>query len=89
MAEIKNVPVKIRVDRRTIWSPRTRRIARDTIAEAALLLGGGQRLFEWAKEDPKNEAVFWGRIYPKLVSIDVKVETGKRLSRALTWLPPT
>lgn len=45
--------------------------AKDAIAQAAENLGGTSRLVEWAKEDPKNEATFWGSIYPKLIPLDV------------------
>lgn len=41
--------------------------AKEAIAEAAEGLGGAQRLMNWAKEDPKNESVFWSAIYTKLV----------------------
>ena len=38
---------------------------------AADALGGTQRLVDWAKEDPANEKVFWGTIYPKLLPLQV------------------
>lgn len=49
-------------------------IAKDAIALAAEGLGGTQRLIEWAKEDPSNEKVFWGTIYPKLLPLQVNGE---------------
>lgn len=45
--------------------------AKDAIAEAAEALGGATRLVEWVKEDPSNEKVFWGTIYPKLLPLQV------------------
>jgi hypothetical protein len=45
--------------------------AKDAIAEAAVLLGGTQRLVDWVKEDPSNEKVFWGTVYPKLLPLQV------------------
>jgi len=45
------------------------RLAKDAIAEAAEGLGGAKRLMEWAQEDPANERVFWGTIYPKLIPV--------------------
>lgn len=45
--------------------------AKEAIALAAEGLGGTQRLIDWAKEDPKNESVFWASIYTKLVPLDV------------------
>lgn len=45
--------------------------AKDAIEYAAQQLGGGQRLYEWAKSEPKNEAMFWGAIYPKLLPLQV------------------
>lgn len=50
--------------------------AKDAIAEAAEALGGAQRLTAWAKEDPANERVFWGTIYPKLLPLQVTGEGG-------------
>lgn len=45
--------------------------AKDAIALAAEGLGGTARLVEWAREDPTNERVFWGTIYPKLLPLQV------------------
>ncbi len=45
--------------------------AKDAIAQAAADLGGTKRMVAWAKEDAKNEAVFWGTIYPKLIPVQV------------------
>ncbi len=54
----------------------TTRAAKDAIAEAAETLGGAKRLAEWAKEDPANERVFWGTIYPKLLPLQISGEGG-------------
>lgn len=51
-------------------------IAKDAIAKAAEGLGGADRLVAWAKEDPANERVFWGTIYPKLLPLQVTGEGG-------------
>lgn len=45
--------------------------AKEAIAMAADKLGGAERMVEWAKEDPANERVFWGTIYPKLIPVQV------------------
>lgn len=45
--------------------------AKEAIALAADKLGGAERMVEWAKEDPANERVFWGTIYPKLLPLQV------------------
>lgn len=55
---------------------KTTQAAKDAIAEAAEALGGAQRLVDWAKEDPANERVFWGTIYPKLLPLQVTGEGG-------------
>lgn len=59
--------------------------AKEAIALAAEALGGMTRLAEWAKEDPKNETVFWSSIYPRLVPLEVNgnhhVETVDRTER--------
>jgi hypothetical protein len=47
------------------------RLAKDAIAAAAEELGGADRLVAWAREDPANERVFWGTIYPKLLPLQV------------------
>ena len=51
---------------------KTTQSALEAIALAAEELGGSARLVEWAKEDPANEKVFWGTIYPKLLPLTVK-----------------
>lgn len=50
--------------------------AKDAIAQAAEALGGADRLVAWVKEDPANERVFWGTIYPKLLPLQVTGEGG-------------
>lgn len=45
--------------------------AKEAIAEAAERLGGVDRLVDWVKEDPANERVFWGTVYPKLLPLQV------------------
>jgi hypothetical protein len=47
------------------------RAAKDAIAQAAEELGGAKRMVEWVREDPANERVFWGTIYPKLLPLQV------------------
>lgn len=55
---------------------KTTKKAKDAIAEAAELLGGVERLVEWAKQDKVNERIFWGTIYPKLLPLQVTGEGG-------------
>lgn len=50
---------------------KTTQAAKDAISQAAAELGGAVRLVEWVKEDPSNERVFWGTIYPKLLPLQV------------------
>jgi len=50
---------------------KTTQAAKDAIAQAASELGGAARLVEWVKEEPSNERVFWGTIYPKLLPLQV------------------
>ena len=45
--------------------------AKEAIAMAADRLGGVDRLVAWAQEEPQNERVFWGTIYPKLLPLTV------------------
>lgn len=49
---------------------------RGAIETAAETLGGAERLAKWAKEDPANERIFWGTIYPKLLPLQVTGEGG-------------
>ena len=55
---------------------KTTQTAKDAIALAAEQLGGATRLVAWAQEDPANERVFWGTIYPKLLPLQVTGENG-------------
>ena len=55
---------------------KTTKAAKDAIAQAAEALGGAERLTTWAKEDPVNERLFWGTIYPKLLPLQVTGEGG-------------
>jgi hypothetical protein len=50
---------------------KTTSMAKEAIALAAKNLGGAKRIVEWAKEDPQNERVFWGTIYPKLMPLQI------------------
>jgi hypothetical protein len=50
---------------------KTTQVAKDAIAQAAVELGGAERLVCWAKEDPVNERAFWTTIYPKLLPLQV------------------
>lgn len=52
-------------------SNKVTKAAKEVIANAAEGLGGQKRLIAWAKEDPLNERVFWGTIYPKLLPLTV------------------
>lgn len=50
--------------------------AKDAISLAAEGLGGTERLIAWAQEDPANERVFWGSIYPKLLPLQLSGQVG-------------
>jgi hypothetical protein len=57
--------------------------AKDAIAQAAEALGGTARLVAWVEEDPANERIFWGAIYPKLLPLQVNGagENGEHLHK--------
>lgn len=55
---------------------RTTQAAKDAIALAAEALGGQDRLVSWAQEDPANEKIFWGSIYPKLLPLQLTGDGG-------------
>src|SRR5690349_8096945 len=59
---------------------KTTKSAKEAIALAAEKLGGPERLVAWAKEDPSNERVFWGTIYPKLLPLQVTGDKDSPLS---------
>lgn len=63
---------------------KTTMIAKDAIATAAERLGGVDRLVAWAREDDKNESVFWASIYPKLLPLQVTGGDGGALEITLT-----
>lgn len=50
--------------------------AKKAIEEAAEKLGGVDRMVAWAQEDPANERVFWGQLYPKLLPLQVEGSVG-------------
>ena len=58
---------------------KTTALAKDAIARAAEGLGGAARLQAWASEDPINERVFWGTIFPKLLPLQVTGANGGAL----------
>lgn len=60
-------------------------MAKTAIAEAADKLGGTDRLVEWVQEDPQNERVFWGSIYPKLLPLQVTGEDGGPIAILAEW----
>lgn len=59
--------------------------AKEAISLAAERIGGVDRLVEWVKEDPSNERVFWGSVYPKLLPLQVNGagENGEHLHEAV------
>ena len=58
---------------------KTTKSAKEAIAAAADALGGAERLTAWVQEDPQNERVFWGTIYPKLLPLQVTGNDGENL----------
>ena len=61
--------------------------AKEAIEIAAEGLGGADRLIAWAKEDPLNERVFWGSIYPKLLPLTAHVSGNMNLNWPLPKSP--
>lgn len=51
---------------------KTTAIAKEAISLAAEGLGGVDRLIAWAKEDERNERVFWSQMYTKLLPHQVE-----------------
>ena len=51
--------------------------AKEVIAQAAEGIGGVDRLIDWAKESPENEAKFWTAIYPRLIPVMVANAPGE------------
>lgn len=58
--------------------------AKEAIALAAEKLGGTERLVAWVQEDPANERVFWGTIYPKLLPVQVSGDPDNPLLAGIT-----
>lgn len=63
---------------------KTTKTAKEAIALAAEKLGGADRLVAWAQEEPQNERVFWGTIYPKLLPLQVTGENGEAIKTEST-----
>ena len=45
--------------------------AKEAIAQAAEKLGGADGLYKWAKKSDENESMFWTRIYPRLLPVQL------------------
>lgn len=72
VAKNSNVAGKGRIGGRAKGTPnKVTKTVKAAIEFAAEGLGGAQRLVDWAKEDPKNEAAFWTSVYPKLLPLQV------------------
>ena len=65
---------------------KTTSVVKDAIQLAAEGLGGWQRMMAWAKEDPLNERVFWGQVYPKLLPLQVTGEDGKSIPISVSFV---
>lgn len=50
--------------------------AKECIALVAEALGGHERLTAWAKEAPANESVFWSKIYPRMLPVEMSGPDG-------------
>ena len=62
---------------------KTTATAKEAIQLAAEGLGGTARLIAWVREDPLNERVFWGQIYPKLLPLQVQGDPDNPLKTSL------
>ncbi len=64
-------------------------LAKDAIAAAADRLGGVDRLVEWVRANPSNEASFWQHIYTKLLPLQVSGDSEAPLVSKLIveWQP--
>jgi hypothetical protein len=64
-------------------------LAKDAIAGAADRLGGVDRLVEWVRANPSNEASFWQHIYPKLLPLQGSGDPDAPVISKITleWLP--
>ena len=58
--------------------------AKEAIAMVAQGLGGADGLLKWAQRDEKNETIFWGTIYPKLLPLTVSGDNNAPLAIAIT-----
>lgn len=70
VAKNSNVAGKGRIGGRAKGTPnKTTQSVKAAIEFAAAGLGGAERMIAWCKEEPANERVFWGNIYPKLLPL--------------------
>lgn len=63
------------------------RAAKEAIAYAFEELGGADALVAWVQDDPKNKAVFYAQIYPKLLPLTVGGE-GAAGEILFGWMSP-
>jgi hypothetical protein len=77
LAKNGNVAGKGRIGGRAKGTPnKITQTVKQAIEAAAEGLGGTARLIAWANEDPANERIFWGNIYPKLLPLQLTGEGG-------------
>jgi len=53
---------------------KTTRLAKEAITLAFEGLGGVEGLIDWAKESPENKAIFYERIFTKLLPVQVNAD---------------
>lgn len=47
-------------------------IVKEALKDVAIRLGGTQRLYEWVKEKPEHEDIFWSQMFLKLLPIELE-----------------
>lgn len=63
---------------------KTTSTAKEVIAAVAEGLGGAAGMLAWTKKDPKNEAVFFSSIYPRLLPVQMTGDGGGPVKLTVT-----
>ena len=59
-------------------------LAKEMIESCAREIGGLQRMIEWVLRSDKNETIFWGSIYPRMLPLQVNALIQNNLNVKIT-----
>lgn len=59
--------------------------AKDLITDVAGMLGGTIGLYKWTQSDPENLTLFWSRIYPRLIPVQISGDSNNPVAFSITF----